>query len=234
MARSPQEMALDALRDAPFSSALPEDDRRRLAEVAVPKRYQKEAIVFSEGEACEGFYLVTSGVARIFKAAPDGRERSLALVGRGETFAEAALFDDRRYPANAQAVDELEMLFFPRGPFLGLLRDNPEISFRLLAAMSARLKHLTSVIEDLSFNGAAARLAFRLLSEAREAPAVRLSLAKKDLAADLGIKPETLSRLLKDLTGRGAISVDGRTIGLRDRKQLLALAGGGRLTRPQL
>lgn len=214
------------LREAPFSAALPETDRERLADVAVRRRFSKDAVLFSEGDPCDGFYLVASGVARIFKAAPDGRERVLHEVHAGDTFAEAALFGDRRFPVNVQALSELDTVFFPRGPVLGLLRREPEICFRLLASMSARLKHLARVIEDLSFNGAATRLAHRLLSEADTGGEVRLGVAKKDLAAGLGMTPETLSRLLKSLSAQGVLRVQGRLIRLLKPDELSAIASG--------
>ena len=84
--------AAAALRSTPLASELPEGDRTRLSGIAVTRSVPKGQLLFSDGEACAGLFLVTQGRVKLFKLSPDGREKVIHLVSPGETFAEAALF----------------------------------------------------------------------------------------------------------------------------------------------
>ena len=97
--------------------------------------------------------------------AQDGREKVLHLFPAGETLAEAALFGEGRYPATAQAVGPSTVAAFPRQALLQLLRDRPELCFRMLAGMSVKLKYLSQRIEELTFQSASMRLASHLVAE---------------------------------------------------------------------
>ena len=60
---------------------------------------------------------------------------------------------------------------------------------------------------------------------AGEAPVLRLTERKRDIASQLAITPETLSRLMRALSDQGAIAVAGYTVTLRDRSALARIAG---------
>jgi CRP-like cAMP-binding protein len=223
--------AAAALRSTPLASELPEGDRDRLSGIAVTRSVRKGQLLFSDGDACAGLFLVTQGRVKLFKLSPDGREKVIHLVSPGETFAEAALFGDGRYPVNAEAVDAVSLLLLPREPLLRLLREDPGLSFRMLASMASRLKRFVHQVEDLTFQSAAQRLAYHILSEASPGQrTARLSLQKKDLAAHLGMTPETLSRILASLRAQGTVTVKGPAITILDDEALRSVAAGRHLT----
>jgi CRP/FNR family transcriptional regulator len=214
-----------------MTSDLPVADRARLRRIAAVRRVRRGQVLFHEGEPCAAMFVVVEGLVKVFKLAPDGRERVLNVFRPGDAFAEAALFGDGLYPACAQALAPGLLVTLPRAPLLGLLRAEPEICLRIMASLSVKLKVLTQRLEVTSFQGVAARLASYLLAERRDQgrALLRLPLPKKDLAAYLAMSPETLSRLLAALRASGTVHLRGRHIQVLDPAALAEIATGRRL-----
>jgi CRP/FNR family transcriptional regulator len=96
----------EALRKAPLFANLPPDDLRRVAEIASPRRFAKKESVFREGERADGFFVVAQGRVKVFKLSVDGKEQVLHLIGPGQSFAEATIFEGGTYPAHAEALED--------------------------------------------------------------------------------------------------------------------------------
>src|SRR5690606_39004237 len=112
---------------------------------------------------------------------------------------------------------------------LDLLDTDPSFARRMLANMAIRLRRLIRDVEAYSLRSSVQRVAGYLLYEARGAEArgdqrsectVTLPTRKQVLASRLNIAPETLSRVLRDLSDEGLISVEGRRITLHDTARL--------------
>ncbi len=200
----------------------------RLANIVSTKQVDKGQLIFSTGDPAHGFYSVISGKVRIFRAVPSGKEHVLHVFGPGEAFGEVAVFKDMRFPATAQALEPSKLLYFPSEGFKNALREDPQLSMRLLALMSERLKFFVKKIEDLSLKEVPSRLAghFLVLAGSHQADTFTLDMPKSQLAAYLGALPETLSRVLRDMQDKGMITVDGREITLEDKAALEELARG--------
>lgn len=145
------------------------------------------------------------------------------IMGPGEPIGEVAALSGESYPATAETLERTETFYILRDSFLDLIRTQPEVALRLLAALSARLRAFASLIEDLSLKGVSERLAAYLLSLAPAGgptQAVDLDISKGELAAALGTVPETLSRAFKQLAGAGAVETKGRRVVIKDRALL--------------
>jgi len=185
--------------------------------------------VFHERQRCDGFYVVREGQVRIYKLTPDGREQVVHHIAAGHTFGEAALFHFGFFPASAAAtVTPTRLIKVDGRRFLALLAENPALGGSMIGSLCGWLHTLLDRIEVLTLVSAGARLATYLLRRPAHDEggrlAVELPLAKKDLAAELSITPETLSRLFAKWKARGLIDVEGRTVSLLDTRTLEALA----------
>ena len=81
------------------------DDLRRVAEVAVPRAFEAQEVIFREGDDSDTCYIVRSGHARAIRQHADGRMITLATFGPGDIFGELAMFDDERRSATLEALD---------------------------------------------------------------------------------------------------------------------------------
>ncbi len=210
---------MDVLRKTPLFATLPDDDLRRIADLAVSRRFAKKDAVFREGDRADGFFVVVSGKVKVFKLSGEGKEQILHVLEAGQTFAEAVIFQGGGYPAHAETLADTELYFLPKGAFLDLLERHPKVAIRMLASLSLWLKRMTDLVESLSLKDVETRLVFYLSEElkARGVPLkdgaeLELPIGKNVLASRLGTVPETFSRTLKKLQDDGLIEVRGKRI----------------------
>jgi len=206
----------------------------QIRDIAAERIFNKGEMIFFDGEAGRGFYLVVSGRVKVYKASAEGKEQILHVVGPGESIGAVAVFSGKSYPANAQAILKSRLLFFPRTRFAALLAANPELAMNLLAVFAARLREFAAKIETLSLKEMPGRLAAYLLEHSDKQQTldeVRLEVSKSQLADILGTAPESLSRTFANMTKWKLIKVDGAQIRLLDRSGLQDLAAYGKAPR---
>ena len=198
-----------------------------LLERVVSKKYSASEMVFSEGEPCAGLFVVESGSVRIYKSSPGGREQVLSIEGPGGSIAELPVFDGGNYPASVIAIEDTVLLFVSRQDFQALCLAHPQVSLKVLKVVGGRLRRLVGIIEELSFTTVRHRLSAYLLRMAKKegrkvAQGVEITLPtnNQELAAQLGTVRELVSRNLSRLQAEGLITIDGRTVVLRDMKAL--------------
>ncbi len=221
----------DIISGIPLFNGLPEDQLHAIKHIAVEKKVNKGGAIFSEGDEGKGFYVVLEGRVKIYKVSAEGKEQILHIFGQGQPFGEVPVFAGQKFPANAQAISNGRLLFFPRTAFVALITENPSLSLNLLAIMSSKLREFTVQIENLSLKEMPARLASYLIylaDEQQSEDAVTLGISKGQLASILGTIPETLSRIFAKLSGQGLIRVQGPKIALLDREGLEDLAEFGK------
>src|SRR5512146_2309609 len=156
------------LRRVPIFSGLDDTQVEFLVARTVERKAGADELLFSEGDPCEGLYVVQSGNVRIFKSAASGREQVLAIEGPGSSIAELPVFDGGNYPASAQAVSDSTMLFVSKQAFQSLCLQHPEVALKVLKVVGARLRRLVGIIEELSFTTVRHRLVAVLVRLAKE------------------------------------------------------------------
>lgn len=222
---------VDIISSIPLFNGLPADQLHAIYQIAVEKKVNKGEAIFSEGDDGKGFFVVLEGRVKIYKVSAEGKEQILHIYGQGQPFGEVPVFAGQKFPANAQAISNGRLLFFPRAAFVALITENPSLSLNLLAIMSSKLREFTVQIENLSLKEIPARLASYLIYLAQEQQneeVVTLGISKGQLASILGTIPETLSRIFAKLSGRDLIRVQGPRIELLDREGLADLAEFGK------
>jgi CRP-like cAMP-binding protein len=211
------------LRRTPLFANLTDQEMRALAGRVSNQRFDRGALLFSEGDSCTGLFLVASGRIRIFKLSSAGREQVLAVEGPGSSFAELPVFDGGNYPASASALEDAEVLFISRKDFHNFCREHPEVALKVLAVVGSRLRRLVGIIEDLSFTTVRHRLIALILrltqtsgADSKDGVRVELTKTHQDLAAELGTVRELVSRNLSRLQAEGFLIVEGRRIVVKD------------------
>ena len=218
-------MALrECIQSCPLFSGTSPQDVELLLSVARERRHQRGDVIFSQGEEAAGFFLVCEGRIKIYKLSPDGKERILHIVQRGQSFAEAAIFGDGCYPAFAEPLEPASLVFFPRKEVLELLAAHWQVAINMIGGLSRFLRQFAAQIEDLTFKDVPSRLARYLLELADGAELITLPITKTQLASRLGTVSETLSRTLRKLSDEALIEVHGKQIRLLDPERLEDLA----------
>jgi CRP/FNR family transcriptional regulator, dissimilatory nitrate respiration regulator len=228
----PSKKHFKLISESMLFAGLPDEHIEALLSIARIRNFEKNQLIFSEGDQGSGFYINVDGMVKIFKLSPDGKEHILHIFGPGEPYGEVPVFSGKTYPANAESITDSRSLFFPRNAIVNLLAKNPAIALNMLAVLSLRLRQFTVAVENLSLKEVPGRLAAHLVMlslEQETTEAVVLNIPKTLLASLLGTIPETLSRILGRLEAENLIAVQGRTIRLLDLEGLQQLAETGKL-----
>jgi CRP-like cAMP-binding protein len=211
---------------------LPDHHIEELLKIAREKDFNKNELIFSEGENGDGFYINVEGMVKVYKLSLEGKEHILHIFGPGEPYGEVPVFSGKTFPASAETISKCRALFFPRKAIVDLITENPSIALNMLAVLSLRLRQFTVQVENLSLKEVPGRLAAHLLMlsiEKDKTDTIYLNISKSQLASLLGTIPETLSRILSKMAGQNLIDVQGRKIKLLDIEGLEMLAQTGRI-----
>ena len=221
------EKKADLMERFPIFSGLPREFHLQLAGLARQIRVGRKEVLFREGDPARGFYLLVEGKFKLTKISPGGKEQVLHFVHAGNSFAEAALYSDKKYPAFAEALEDSTLLYLPSADFADLVAGNQELSMNLIAHLAQLLQLLSRKVEELSLMDATSRLSRYLLTNInRETGLAKLSMGKGQTASSLGMAVETFSRTLTKLKEDGIVKeVSPGTIRVLDLEALEALTG---------
>ena len=183
--------------------------------------------LFETGDRAKRFYYVDSGLIKLYRLSPEGGEKIIDIIRKGNTFAEALMFLEHPvYPVSAAAIGTTQLVSIDSARFLAQLRGSVDTCFRIMGVMSQRLRGLIKEIDDLTLQSATTRLCGMLWRQMEQSGSHQFALLapKGVLASRLSIKPETFSRILNNLSSNGVISVKGAQIEILDPKSLTELA----------
>src|SRR5262245_35841670 len=94
-----------SVRQLPHFQTLPADLIAAIASGTSVRTLAAGELLFVEGDRCEAFFAIRAGAMKLYRAAPNGRERVVHDLRAGATFAEAALLSFGRFPVSASALE---------------------------------------------------------------------------------------------------------------------------------
>ncbi len=202
------------IADTSFFKGLSPQACARIASRTVLRNFRKGRVLFREGEAGTVVYMLASGRVKLSRTTEEGAESVVRLMGPGELFGEVILFERNAYPVMATCLSAVSAAILQRADLRALLADE---AFRLsfIELLFGKQRELVSRIQQLTAVELAQRLFFFLRTHYGAARRIRMDVSKKDVAAALGITPESLSRLLRQLREQDILHWDGRAVTLR-------------------
>ncbi len=213
--------AIELLGRVPLLSDLSDEELQRIAQVAVARSFPKGARVFHEGDQSDACYVIRSGEVRVTREHSDGRAIALATLGPGEIVGELAMLDGEVRSASVEALTDIELLAIAARDMRGLFERNPEITAKLVVALTRRVRETNERVSRQSFQTVPSRVA-GVLSQLVAAEdsggggrsGVTLRMTQADLAQLAGTSRESVSRFLAVLeraavvrVGRGRVTV---------------------------
>ena len=215
-----------ALKQSHLFSSLTDVQLDRVYKHSELIRLDESQLLFDQGRSVDYFYLVLSGRIKLFRVSPDGLEKIIEIVPPGGVFAEALMFMDQPfYPVSSAALSAAEVVGIDAKDFKAMLWDSVDTCMLLLGDMSFRLHKLVNEIDTLTLHSGSCRVASYLLRRTpQDARSFDLDTAKYVIAARLSIKPETFSRIIRNLKNQGILSLDGSRVTIHDINALKELS----------
>ena len=217
----------DVLATVPLFAALEDDTAKLLAAALTTREVDRGHVVFAEGDTGDRLFIVLDGKVKISRAAFDGRENLLAVLGPGEMFGELSLFDPGARTATATAITESTLASLDHDDLRPLLHDQPAVAMQLLRALAQRLRRTNEAMADLVFSDVPGRVAKALLdlaekfgAEEPDGERVQHDLTQEELAQLVGASRETVNKALSEFANRGWLRLEGRTVLLIEKDRL--------------
>ncbi|MCL8208246.1 MAG: Crp/Fnr family transcriptional regulator [Actinomycetia bacterium] len=209
-------------REVPLLSRVPEDV---LARHSVTRRYTAGDFVFTQGEPTTGLWVILEGRCAVERSGPDGHVFTTGVWQPGDIIGIAGLWDGSGYPASARVLDTpTVLLWMERSRFLALHRTVPDFAEAVSRALAERLRYVQETVADTRGRPVAAQVATVLAILARRTGR-EIGLTHEDVAHMLGVKRETVTRVLSSFARRGWVVSGYGRITVTDPEALAGHAG---------
>ncbi len=204
----------------PCLSGLKEGELAFMEQMARLKRITKNNILFEETEPVKFFFVVKQGMVKLYKTSKEGRELIVKVMGPREYFCCAPLYTGSSYFVGAVALEDTLLITIPAEEFKKALKNEVTATgWKIISGLCSKIRHLSSLVEDLTFKDVEERVINTLVRLADErAPGSKtasLQLTHQDIASMTGTVREVVSRTMSRLKKEGIIidsSVKGFTI----------------------
>ncbi len=189
--------------------------------------FSKDQFIYFPNERATHIYMIVSGRVKIGHYLDDGKEVVTAILSTGEIFGELALAGEDQRRDFAQAMDNVTICPLSIEDLKELMKDDKELSFKLLKLVGLRLMKLERKLELLVFKDARTRIIEFLKDSASWKgkkvgfeTMIPTKLTHKDIAALTGTSRQTVTTILNELKDQNLINFDRRKILIRDLDQL--------------
>lgn len=200
----------------PIFKGLSEDEVNQVARLIVRKSYSRGEMIVMEGGKLDSLYIINQGKVKAFRYTQEGKEQILYIFDEGDFFGEKNLFDTQNASYHVEALVETHICTINNRDFKRLLKDYPEISFKIIDQLCVRINSLESAIQNMSTKNIEMRVNAVLLEFAqkygRKDPQgilIDLPLSREGIANYIGVARETVSRKMSSLQEEGIIDMIG-------------------------
>ncbi|MBV6273414.1 Crp/Fnr family transcriptional regulator [Alcaligenaceae bacterium CGII-47] len=191
---------------------IPADVGAMLLRDSATLHVQARDVLFREGDSADEYLFVQTGSVEVLRHTQEGQERVFQIFEARRLLAETAMFMKHgRYPMCARARSDTIVLCLKRTALHAACQAYPELAMRMLQRLSDRIYERVNDIEWFSDSTSAQRLAAYLLelrsrvAQPQAQDLMRLPLTQRQLATHLGVRAETLSRLLAEWSAQGIV-----------------------------
>ena len=205
-----------ALQDIPLFSKLSPEHLAELQSRMHIHHYEKDSIVFYEGDESEYLHILLDGTVRLYKTSPKGTQVHMHNFAAPEIIALFAAFEKIPFPATCEFLDEGTVGLIPLDKIYSCMQ-NVDFSISLVSALSRRMRLLANLLHKETIYTSEAKIADILLHNAR----VFKRLKNNEIASILNLTPETLSRILSKFKKEQMISIDNHVVCIHNKEALL-------------
>jgi CRP/FNR family transcriptional regulator, cyclic AMP receptor protein len=177
-------------------------------------KYQKNQIVFSQGDEADSIFFIEDGRVKVTVVSEQGKEAVIAILGAGEFCGEGSLAGQTRRMATAAALTECEIMRLEKAAVVRVLHDEPTFSEMFVAHLLARNIRVEEDLVDQLFNSSEKRLARALLllanfgKEGRPEPIIA-KISQETLADMIGTTRSRVSFFMNKFRDLGFIEYNG-------------------------
>jgi CRP/FNR family cyclic AMP-dependent transcriptional regulator len=187
---------------------------RQLASLGRVRTYPKNTVFITEGDSSDSVFVVLAGKVKVFISDTEGHEMILDTQGPGEYVGEMAL-DGNPRSASVMTLESSMFAVVAREPIREAIRKNPDFALDMISKIIDRARLATNSVKDLALLDVYGRVARLLLNMSVERDGKLIipdKLTQQEIAERVGASRDMVSRIFRDLTAGGYITVENRFI----------------------
>ena len=187
---------------------------RELAALGRVRSYPRSTVFITEGDSSDTLFVILSGKVKAFVSDSEGHELILNTQGAGEYVGEMAL-DGKPRSASVVTLEPSTFSVVQREPLREAIRRNPDFALDMIAKVIERARESTENVKNLALldvYGRVARLLLNMAVETEGKLRIPDKLTQQEIAERVGASRDMVSRIFRDLTIGGYITVENRYI----------------------
>jgi CRP/FNR family cyclic AMP-dependent transcriptional regulator len=187
---------------------------RELGALGRIRSYPKNTVFITEGDSSDSVFVVLSGRVKVFVSDTDGQELILDTHGSGDYVGEMAM-DGKPRSASVMTLEPSTFSVVQREHLREEIRKNPDFAFHIIARLIARARWATENAKHLALLDVYGRVARLLLNMAVEKDGklvIPEKITQQEISERVGASRDMVSRIFRDLTTGGYITVESRVI----------------------
>ena len=200
----------------PIFQSLSEKDLELISSLIRKRQFRKGQVLIHEGDKSEALYFIHYGNIKLSKITIEGKEQILNLMSHGDFFGELNVLQNAACNFSAYALEDTEVCMILRKDFEMVIQMYPNISVKLLHAMTERLVHAENLLQTLATKDAEVRLVDLILNlcekfgrKTENGIEISLPITREEMANYIGVTRETISRKLNKFEDSGYIRANG-------------------------
>jgi len=215
------------LRNGNFFCSLSESLMKTMDQIKHSTSYPEGALVFMEGQAARGVYLICQGKVKLMTTNREGKTLIMKIAGAGEVLGLHSVVSNVPHELTVETLQPTQLAFINRDDFLRLIRTHGEACLHAAQHISRDCQSAYEVIRSIGLSHSVseklARLILQLASDGREvdgAVRVKLALTHEEMAQLIGSSRETVTRTLSDFKKKKIAELVGSTLVVRNKLAL--------------
>ena len=187
------------------------------------QQFAAQRDIFTEGERCDGLWVVDSGRLRLYHTSVDGRQQVVGFRSAGAVLELGPALDGRPFTVSATSHEGAVLAFLPRSSLLDISRQAP-MARNIIDQLCIELRQLDIATAVATLKDARRRVYCAILRLAQQfgvrTPSgslrIEYRLTRRDVADVSGVTLETAIRVLSDLQHRGVVRTESQLIEILD------------------
>ena len=182
--------------------------------------YPKGSVLFVEGEAPRGVFVICSGRVKLTTSSSQGRTLIVKVAEPGEVLGVSGAILGRPYELSAETIEPAQLNFIRREDFLRLLNAHTEACLHTAQQLSEKYHSAQREIRSLGLSQTTGEKLARLVldwcerngDETPRGIRVQVLLTHEEIAQMIGTTRETVTRLLSGWRRKKMIEIKGSNL----------------------
>lgn len=204
-----------------YASGLPENLIQAFESINTVRIFEKNVIIYSQGDEAHSFYYLKKGRIKIFITSETGMEKTLSVIGKGAILGEAAFFDEQPRISSAKAILRSELVSIDKHILTEIIRKNPQTAMEFFKLQAQTIRMLSAQVDSITFSSADSRIArFLLESMHRTDDSFIVNTTHEEIASVAGVSRVTVSKFMIRLSNLEIIKTGYKIITILNPERL--------------